>query len=302
MTNWLRTIALTVILIPIALTGLALTTHALAELPPDIRTVTELPSGTSTWSIEHDGQTRTFRIYVPESIDRKSPAPLIVVLHGRLGTGRQAERAYGWNEVADAEGLVALYPDGMHRTWNAGSCCGYAARNEVDDVGFITTAIDQIEARISIDPARIYATGISNGGRMTYRLACETDRFAAIAPVAATLMVDCQDPKPVSVLHVHGLEDRFIRFDGSPGLGSDEVDGPPVPDVIAMWRAVNNCGAPVEMTQGSITRSVSTCLDGNVVELITLADAGHEWPETDDFDTTTAIWTFFASQSQRVSR
>src|SRR3954451_20108548 len=136
--RWFVNIALVILMLPVAAGGVLLTHHSLAATPPDIRAVSTLPLGTSTWSIRHDGRRRTFRIYVPKSAVGPGEAPMVVMLHGGFGSGKQAEKAYGWDQLAENEGIVVLYPDGLRRTWNAGDCCGYAARKNVDDVGFIS--------------------------------------------------------------------------------------------------------------------------------------------------------------------
>lgn len=306
-------IVLALVLIPTASAGLLLTRHALADAPPDIHTAESIPIGSSAWSMQSDGKDRTFRVYVPANLETNTPVPMVVMLHGGFGSGNQAEKAYNWDQLADKEGFVVLYPDGLRRTWNAGECCGFASKKNIDDVGFILDVIDAVSERIAIDQTRVYATGISNGGMMSYRLACETDRFAAIAPVAATIQVDCADPAPISVLHIHGLEDPLVRFDGEPGEGAANVDGPSVPEVMATWRAIDACGVPTSESEGVVTTEISSCAGGRTVELITVADAGHQWPgsiakftgstvtrdnyPSDAMDATETIWQFFVAQS-----
>jgi polyhydroxybutyrate depolymerase len=271
--------------------------------PPDI------PSGSSTHEITVDGQRRTYRLYIPAT--RPAPMPLVVMLHGGFGSGRQAEAAYGWDAQADANRFVVAFPDGADRAWAVGGgCCGSPGRTGVDDAAFVVQMVDAISARLPIDPARVYATGMSNGAMMAYRLACDTDRFAAIAPVAGTLLGSCPTRPPTSVLHVHGAADRNVRYDGGPGEGRAVIDGPPVPEVIAGWRDAMGCAAPVESTDAAVTRSRADCPDGRAVELITIAGAGHQWPGAERrpgaerllgtdppstaLDATATIWRFFA--------
>ena len=122
------------------------------------------------------------------------------MLHGYSGSARQAERDYGWDGLADSEKFVVAYPDGLGRAWNVDGegCCGRPGREGVDDVGFITAAVADIAENVGIDPARVYATGMSNGGIMSYTLACNTGIFAAIGPVAATQL----EPVPVAASDV----------------------------------------------------------------------------------------------------
>ncbi|WP_306204807.1 extracellular catalytic domain type 1 short-chain-length polyhydroxyalkanoate depolymerase [Actinoplanes sp. RD1] len=278
-------------------------------------------ASSSSAALSVDGRERTYRLYRPASAPAE--APLVIVLHGAVGTGRQAEEAYGWDAQADAGGFVIAYPDGVNRTWNAGpGCCGVAARDDVDDVAFITALVKAVPGT---DPARVYATGISNGAMLAYRLACDTDVFAAIAPVAGTMIADCADPGPLSVLAVHGTADRTIPYGGGPGKRSNDgtgrlpvkLDGPPVPELIETWRGTDDCAAPTTSVRGSVTTSAATCPGGRAVELVTIAGAGHQWPggrsapaaerllgldpPSQAFDATPAIWSFF-EQHPRLHR
>ena len=207
-----------------------------------------------------DGTLRTYRTYVPSGLDRSKPVPLVVMLHGGFGSGSQAEKAYGWDATADANGFVVVFPDGLKKAWNAGTCCGGPASEDLDDVAFITQVVSTTRRQIPIDPRRIYVTGMSNGAMMSERLACETDLFAAAAPVAGAQMVPCKDPSPISVIHIHGLADHNVPMDGSPGNGRGKVQAhPAVSDTIAMWRTVDRCSPATTNTSGAVTRSSAAC-------------------------------------------
>lgn len=263
-------------------------------------------------SVRVDGSTRTYRLFVPADLDRSTPAPVVVVMHGGFGSARQAELAYGFDDVAEANGFVVAYPDGVRRAWNAGDCCGEAARVDVDDVGFIRAMIDDIASIVPIDPRRRYAAGMSNGAMMAERLACDTDLFAAYASVAGALMEPCPSPHPISVLHIHGMADTHVPFDGSPGNGVGHVARhTPVDETIAMWRRVDQCDPPTTTADQQVTTSTAQCPAGRSVELITIAAAGHQWPQgeaaasrpvrpgadapSDAFAATPLIWAFFAA-------
>jgi polyhydroxybutyrate depolymerase len=254
-----------------------------------------VPVGSSTHTVEVGGTERALRLYRPA--DLPDLAALVVKLHGGFGSARQAESAYGWNALAEREGFAVAYPDGLDRAWNAGGgCCGRSARTGVDDVAFIRAAVAAVGRMVPIDPRRVFATGMSNGGMMAYRLACDTDVFAAVAPVAATQLGACPAPDPVSLIHIHGTADSRVRFDGEPGIGVAQIDGPPVPDVIAAWRGIDGCAAPAHQSAGPVTRSRAECRDGRVVELVTVAGVDHAWPGADGagpLDATATIWRFF---------
>jgi polyhydroxybutyrate depolymerase len=247
-------------------------------------------NGTSLHTINVGGRDRTYRLYKPEGLP--SSASLVVMLHGATGNGAQAERSYGWDELADSQKLLVAYPDGLNRAWNVngGGCCGQPARDGVDDVAFISAAVADIVKNVSIDSSRVYATGISNGGIMSYTLACNTGVFAAIGPDAATQLDACLSPHPTSVMHIHGTADPLVPYKG--GQGFSVINGPSVPEVNAFWRNVDQCGAPVATTNGPVTTSTAGCADNRSVVLITIDGGGHvEWPSF----FTQKLWEFFAA-------
>jgi polyhydroxybutyrate depolymerase len=247
--------------------------------------------GTSVHTINVGGHDRTYRLYKPKGLP--ASASLVVMLHGGFGTDAQAERSYGWDELADSSKFVVAYPDGLNRAWNVngGGCCGRPAKQGIDDVGFITAAIADIKRNVSIDASRVYATGMSNGGMMSYTLACDTGIFAAIGPVSGTQLDPCRSPHPVSVMTIHGTKDPLVPYGGGPGRGFAHINGPPVPESNAFWRKVDQCQTPVETTSGSVTTSTAGCPDNRSVVLITVDGGGHHWP---DF-ATDKLWQFFAA-------
>jgi polyhydroxybutyrate depolymerase len=250
--------------------------HALGT--PDARGI---PVGDSTQTIEVGGVSRTFHLYRPQGLS--GPAPLVVMMHGGFGTGDQAERDYNWDAEADGGHFLVAYPDGQGRAWNAGSCCGEPQRTNLDDVGFITAMVADIEQQLPIDPGRVYATGMSNGAMMALRLGCQTDVFAAIAPVAGTLLTDCSNARPTSLLQIHGTADDRVPYNGGPGKafaanGNPRVDGPSVESVNATWRSIDGCGPPTSSTAGDVSTQIAGCPNGHTVELISVAGAGHQWP------------------------
>lgn len=276
---------------------------------------TPVAVGSTAHSLTWDGRERTYRLYRPRTLP--TPAPLVVVLHGGFGSGQQAESSYGWDGLADRERVLVAYPDGLGRAWSAGGgCCGSSGREGVDDVGFVAHVVSAVQQSVPVDPARIYATGISNGGLLAYRLACDSTVFAAIGPVAATMLGDCAHPAPVSVIHVHGAADRNIRLDGRRGEGVAHIDGPPVPSVIAHWRAVDGCPGASVSASPPVTVSLAECPNGRAVELVTVDGAGHQWPgaarrpvvekalgldpPSTALDATATIYRFFAAHPKQA--
>jgi polyhydroxybutyrate depolymerase len=280
-----------------------------------------VPAGSSAHTMTVGGLARTYRLYRPAGLP--TPAPLVVVLHGAAGTGRQAEESYGWDAQADAGRFLVAYPDGIRRSWDVtADCCGVAARDHVDDVAFIGQLVASFGGAVAT--GRVYGTGISNGALLAYRLACDTRVFAAIGPVAGTMINPCPAPAPISVIHIHGTADRTIPYHGGPGrrsnAGADarlpaRIDGPSVPSLNATWRRTDACAPPSTQVSGPVTTSVATCPGGLAVELVTVAGAGHQWPggrpaplaqqvlgldpPSEALRATPVIWDFFAAHPRR---
>jgi polyhydroxybutyrate depolymerase len=249
-------------------------------------------TGTSLHHIQVGGLERSYRLYKPVGVPPS--APLVVVMHGYSGSGRQVERDYQWDGLADSGKFLVAYPDGLGRAWNVDgeTCCGRSGRDGVDDVGFIKAAVADVAKNLGVDPARVYATGMSNGAIMAFTLACTTDLFAAIGPVAGTQLNACPTPHPTSVMHIHGTTDRLVPYGGGPGFSV--INGPSVPDVNAFWRNVDQCGTPAVTTSGPVTTSTAGCAQGRSVVLVTVAGGGHEWPPF----ASQALWQFFAAHSR----
>ncbi|MFH1013227.1 MAG: PHB depolymerase family esterase, partial [Thermoplasmatota archaeon] len=184
-----------------------------------------------TDSIIVDGLERTYCIHVPKGFDEDTSVPLVLVFHGGGGNARNIQETTSFNQKADEEGFLVVYPQGSGTlqnhllTWNAGFCCAYAYENSIDDVSFIKELVNHLKAQYTINDSRIYATGISNGGIMTYRLGAElSDIFAAIAPVAASIGGQPTENEslwcipelmnPVSVIVFHGTNDTRVPYEG----------------------------------------------------------------------------------------
>lgn len=252
--------------------------------------------GDYTFTIPYGGLTRRYRVHVPSGYDAAKPAPLLVALHG--GGGNMDYQAndtyYGQISKSDSEGFVALFPNGFSRfksgkfaTWNAGNCCGGARDEHVDDVGFIRQVVADLSRRMNIDRNRIYATGMSNGAMMAYRLACEmSDVFTAIAAVAGTdNTLDCRPRRPVSVLHIHARDDTHVLFAGGAGPDmrdpSKVTDFTSVADTVAKWVRLDGCAAPPQRSlekAGAYCEAYSPCRGNAQVQLCVTETGGHSWP------------------------
>ena len=242
-------------------------------------------------SFSFGGRERTYRLHVPPAHGRNA-LPLVIVLHGGGGNGENAARMAQMNRRADRDGFFVVYPDGTGPmtgrllTWNTWNCCGYAMNENVDDVGFVRALIHRLSGRYDIDRKRVYATGLSNGAMLSYRLGCElAEEIAAIAPVAGALNTpSCAPSEPVSVMIFHGTADEAVRYEG--GIGSKRFPGAApradrsVAEAVATWVRIDACDpAPRTETRGAVTRqSYRDCRNGTEVVLYTIAGQGHAWP------------------------
>jgi polyhydroxybutyrate depolymerase len=206
------------------------------------------------------------------------------MLHGGGGSGLQFETgSSNMSAIADAEGFIAVYPDGTGalKTWNAGGCCGSAVRNDVDDVGFLGALLDRLEGTLCIDRKRMYASGMSNGGMMTHRLACESpERFAAFAPVAAAeLAPSCAPSAPRPLMHIHGSADGHVPVSGGFGCGPANVAYPPLAETMETRRLANGCSsstAPEFSAGDGVCIAYQGCSAD--VLLCMIEGGGHSWP------------------------
>ena len=210
-----------------------------------------LPPGELTRTLTHENRERNYILYVPPTINWDEPVPVVFAFHGGLGNAQNIMRTSGLNEVADQNGFLVGYANGTGRLsherlliWNGGNCCAYAQESHVDDVGFVRAIVADMQSLADIDERRIYATGMSNGGILSHRLACEvSDVFAAVAPVAGTLnFPECQPEPPISVIEFHGTDDNHLPYEG--GVGSESlvgVDFVSVQESMQFWLMANGC-------------------------------------------------------------
>ncbi|MCZ7566486.1 MAG: hypothetical protein M5U08_24030 [Burkholderiales bacterium] len=280
-------------------------------------------------TVRHDGMKRTALVHYPPQVAERRPLPVVLNFHGGGGNALAQQRYAGMDALADRAGFIVAYPNGTGvlrdslLTWNAGACCGAAAEQGTDDVGFVRALLDELAARYPVDASRVYATGLSNGAMMSYRLAAElSDRIAAIAPVAgASAMPTFRAARPMPILHIHSVDDPRALYDG--GLGPPfpftnvRIPHRPVEASLAEWAAYAGCHAPPAVSdrrQGAADRASHTatllvyrgCRDEVEIALWKLSGAGHVWPGgernylprllgpgTDVIDANAEIWRFF---------
>jgi polyhydroxybutyrate depolymerase len=250
------------------------------------------------FSFYFEGLLRTYRVFIPAVYNPDSIYPMVFNLHGLGSNAIEQEFYTGFDFVADTAGIIMVYPDGVDNTWNVYSLTG------VNDVGFISALIDTMESHYNIDPHRVYSTGMSMGGFMSYRLACELEsRITAIASVAGLLVFSpCEPTRSVPVLQMHGTADPVVPYAG-------------VSSTIQFWVGKDNCPSTpvitnlpdIDTTDGS-TVTVSyygLCDDSTEVILYTIIGGEHTWPGADyiigitnqDINGSVEIWNFFKKYS-----
>ena len=286
-------------------------------LPPPVCGLVEVP-------LCRDGVARTYQRFVPASCTEGKPVPLVVVLHGLTEDGRAMARETDFNAIAEREGFVVAYPDGLLRSFNV------FAEGWPDDVGFVLAVVDDVCATCAVDPGRIYLTGASNGGFLTYRLVCEAPGvFAAAAPVMATMpqtVAEACEPPPTPILLIHGTEDPIVPYD-DPVLYAGPrltVRMLPIPDTAEFWVAASGCDPepsvdslpdtdPADGTTAVCETWTGDDPEAEVV-LYTVEGGGHTWPggyeaypawlvgrQCNDFDASEVIWCFFARHAAASS-
>ena len=262
-------------------------------------------------SMISSGQRREYLLYVPASYERTRPAPLVISLHAAMNWPAFQAKISQWNRAADEHGFIVVYPAGTGtgpRTWFME---GSRTPAKMPDVLFISALIDTIEAHYSIDPARIYANGMSNGGGMAFALSCTlSHRIAAIGAVSAAQSLPagwCRDSTPVPMIAFHGTRDPFVPYEGASAGAINPRPFPNERNWVATWARRNRCAArPADSVIASdVTRLEYTgCARGATVALYTVRGAGHQWfggraiptwiaGPTSSVDATRIMWTFF---------
>ncbi len=261
-------------------------------------------SGSKSWTIKHDGVTRTFTVYIPKSYKPTQRTPIVLNFHGVNSNAWQQQFISDMNAVADKKGFITVHPEGRSNSWNGGLCCSPASSLlKSKDVDFVRKMLDYIEGKLCIDKKRVFAAGLSNGAYMAYRLACElSDRIAAVSPVAGLLLSSpCKPVRPISVIAFHGTSDAIVPYNGYPLIGWISV-----PNSVKHFYTHNKCNSAPQQVfkKGDTTcEEYSGCQAGTKVRLCTTQGGGHTWPggfpvpglgkTTKDINASETMWTFF---------
>lgn len=276
--------------------------------------------GDHKFRLKHDGLRRTYLVHVPPGLDPRKPAAVVIYLHGGGGNEKSAF-ADKLDQTADKQGFLLAVPAGMGErrlgrvsgkwnggAWEGGRCCG-----DADDLGFLSAMIDEIKTHFAVDEKRVYAAGISNGGLMANRLACDlAEKIAAVATVApGAVPQPCQPSRPISVMDIHGTADTCNPFDGGPPANPICRKSPysrmTPAQVLAAWRKTNRCSersAPGYARGGASCVRYTECAEKTEVEFCKVENMGHAWPGGAEFPllgvhpvshdiTSDRIWEFF---------
>tara|TARA_B100000780_G_scaffold1558_1_gene1311 strand:- start:224 stop:1279 length:1056 start_codon:yes stop_codon:yes gene_type:complete len=259
-------------------------------------------------NVVHDNLSRDYIIYVPLSYDPNIETPLVFSLHGKGGNSATNMSYTNFNSIADTANFIVIYPQGaldlnLITNWNVGD---WIFSSGVDDIGFIDTILEIMSFQYNIDSDRVYSTGFSNGGFMSFSLACQlSDKIAAIAAVAGSMTPftynNCNPLHPTPVLQIHGTNDIVVPYDGDPSW-TKSVD-----DVLEFWRNYNNCSInPYVYNIPDINMLDLSTVDhflfengnnGVTTEHFKVYNGGHDWPGVwgnFDINASNEIWNFFS--------
>lgn len=263
-------------------------------------------------TIVSSGRERTYFTYVPASYDPGKPTPLVISIHGFAEWPAHQMQISSWNDLADQFGFIVVYPSGsgFPRHWQT-SGQAVDSSDPLEDVIFISDLMDELEGNYNIDPTRIYANGLSNGGGMSFLLGCTlSDRISAIGGVSGAYLLpleECNPSRPVPMIAFHGTADPIVPYQGGPS-SSFNIPFPVIPDWMEDRAALNRCDAtPMEMLGNGDVSGIrySSCLQRAEVVFYTIQGGGHAWPggeplpawivgfTTQDINATQVMWDFF---------
>ena len=265
-----------------------------------------------------DGRTRTYLIHVPPGYNKQRLYPLILSFHGTGGQGAGQEKLSHFSTLADREGFIVVYPDGIHKEWNDGRGDSHAEKEGIDDVQFVSLLIDHLIVESAVDPKRIYANGMSNGASFSHRLSCElSNKISGIGGVGSelgkNLSTKCNPERGIPVITFHGTADPFSPYEGGKGSKGAEVLGA---EENAFFHAQKNgCAGhpavenlPNRSNDGTNVTKISYtgCQNKADVVLYKINEGGHTWPggnqylpartigkTTRDINASELMWEFF---------
>ncbi|RPG41175.1 MAG: hypothetical protein CBD46_001905 [Gammaproteobacteria bacterium TMED186] len=263
-------------------------------------TCSSYQSNTQKCNLTHNNIIREYYIYIPSSYTPSSNASLMFVLHGYGSSATNIMFYSSFQNLAEEDSYIIVYPQGSLLNgvthWNVG---GWTIGSTANDVDFIETIIELVDNEYFINNERIYSTGMSNGGYMSYHLACNTNLFAAVASVTGSMTPEtynnCSPTNATSILQIHGLQDFTVPYTGAPWSKT-------IPEVMEYWSEYNNCNEDplssiTDLSDGSYIYfdSYQNCSNTVGVNLILHSTMGHTWPSINNhsMSATAEVWLFF---------
>jgi len=270
-------------------------------LPPS----SEINYGINEFDMVFDDIQREYIVYIPESYNHSVPTPILFVFHGLGGSNTATMNNTGFNEIADEENFIVVYPQGslflnLISHWNVG---GFTNGSNADDIGFIDYLIPSLSGTYNINLDRVYSTGMSNGGFMSFLLACQlSDKIAAVASVTGSMttetLEECSPIREVPVLQIHGTNDAIVPYDGGQTFG-------PIEEVLDYWVVNNQClPDPIINDLGDVDNSNGITVqeiiynggfNGTKVKHYKVYGGTHTWFQNDDINSSELIWEFFSN-------
>ena len=253
--------------------------------------------GDMTETITAGGMQRTFLRHIPNGYTGRTPAPVVFDFHGLSGTGMQQSNLSGFRNVADQKGFIMVWPNGVDNSWNVGRCCGTAQSQNIDDVGFVRAIIATLAQEACIDTKRVYATGCSNGGGMSYKLACDAaDVIAAVAPVdfdcvtattGAAACGNCRPARPITEIQFRATGDQLVSYTGDNAFPGAQQN-------LTTWGQINMCtGATQALPENAGCQEFPMCGAGVESVLCTIQGGSH-CGNYRTFDIANVAWTQLA--------
>lgn len=280
-----------------------------------------LEAGDHLIKLTVDDRNRSYRLHIPEQYDPAVQTPVVVAFHGSAMNGKMMANFSGLSAKADQEGFIVVYPNGTgprdpFLVFNAGEE-RFPSIERPNDVKFVAALLDDLATRVKVDAKRVYATGMSNGGMLCYKLAAELPgRFAAIAPVAGTMAIEMPaHPRPIPIIHFHGTADAIVTYEGPNDSTAETFKFKAVDETVRAWAAVDGCPARPQVFDMPDRSADDTSVrrytygpgkDGTEVVLYRIEGGGHTWPgsntffkgilgkSTHDIDANELIWEFFS--------
>jgi poly(3-hydroxybutyrate) depolymerase len=240
---------------------------------------------------------RSFLMHVPPKYTGSVPVPVVFDFHGYGITGKQHSSISGFRELADREGFLVVYPEGVGGSWHVNGCCGEAATQKIDEIAFVHEVFAALKKEACVDTKRVYASGLSQGGGMTHHVGCLAgDIFAAVAPVSSDLRTEpCKPSFPISEIAFRGEADTQSPYEGGHvgPAGMDGYESIGAEATLERWKTIASCtGAPT--TTNELCETYSTCAGGAEVSLCSVPRGGHQlYDNPENFDVAQTAWVFF---------